>query len=50
LLDPIEKPFDPVTDAVEIRAEADRIVAIVFEGMLAQTPFLIASSVIQSAS
>jgi len=30
LLDPVEEPFDPVASAVEIRAEADRIVAIAF--------------------
>jgi hypothetical protein len=30
LLDPIEEPFDPVAGVVEIRAEADRAVAIAF--------------------
>jgi hypothetical protein len=30
LFDPVEEPLDPVTGAVEIRAEADRIVAISF--------------------
>jgi len=32
LLDPIKKTFDPVAGAVEIRAEADWIVAIAFRG------------------
>lgn len=38
-LDPIEEPFDPVTGAVRIRAEADWIAAIAFDGMLAHVLF-----------
>jgi len=30
LLDPVKEPFDQVAGSVEIRAEADRIVAIAF--------------------
>jgi hypothetical protein len=30
LLDPVKEPFDRVAGSVEIRAEADRIVAIAF--------------------
>jgi hypothetical protein len=35
LLDPIEEWFDAVARAVEIIAEADRIVAIALRGILA---------------
>jgi hypothetical protein len=30
LLDLIEEPFDPVAGTIEIRAEADRVIAIAF--------------------
>src|SRR5882762_9148010 len=40
LLDPIEEPFDPVTGAVEIRPEADRIVAIDFRRDIGPCAFL----------
>jgi hypothetical protein len=50
LLDPVEEPFDPVAGTIETRAEANRVLAITFGGMLADPPFLMASSLIQSAS
>jgi hypothetical protein len=40
LLDPIEEPFDPVTGAVEIRAEADWIGPIAFGGDVGLCVFL----------
>jgi hypothetical protein len=50
LFDPVEEPLDTVAGAVEMRAEADRIVAIAFRRMLAHAPFFMTSSLIQSAS
>jgi hypothetical protein len=50
LFDPVEEPLDLVASTIEIGAEADRIAAIAFRGMLAHAPFFMASSLIQSAS
>lgn len=47
LFDPVEEPLDPVSGAVETRAEADRIDAIAFRRMLAHAPFFMASSLIR---
>src|SRR4051794_36408213 len=49
MFDPVEEPLDLVASAVEIGAEADRIAAIAFGGMLAHSPFFMASFLIQSA-
>jgi hypothetical protein len=40
LLDPIEEPFDLIAGAVEIGAEADRIVAIAFRWDVGPCAFL----------
>jgi hypothetical protein len=50
LFDSVEERFDLVASAIKVRAEADRIAAIAFGGMLAHAPFFMASSLIQSAS
>ena len=50
VFDLVEKAFDPVAGAVEIRAEADWIAAIAFWRDVAHAPFFMASSLIQSAS
>jgi hypothetical protein len=39
LFDPVKEPLEPVASAVEIGAEADRIAAVAFGGMLAHAPF-----------
>jgi hypothetical protein len=50
LFDFVKEALDEIAGSVEMRTEADWIVAIAFGGMLAQAPFLMANSLIQSAS
>jgi hypothetical protein len=51
VLDLVEKPLDLIPGSIEIRAEADRIVAIAFRRDVGpRAPFIMASSLIQSAS
>jgi hypothetical protein len=50
LLDLVEEAFDEIARSIKVWTEADRLVAILFGGMFAQAPLLMASSLIQSAS
>ena len=50
LLNLVEEALHPVAVTIEVRAEADQIVAIAFGEMLAHAPFFMASSLIQLAS
>ena len=50
LFDPVEEPLDPVRVAVEMRAVADWVAAVLFGGDVGPTCIFMASSLIQSAS
>jgi hypothetical protein len=48
LLDPIEEPLHPVTGAVEIQTEADRIAAIAFRAKADITPPTIPAGTVEN--
>jgi hypothetical protein len=50
LLDPIEEPFDPVAGAIKKGLKQIGSLRLLFDEMSAHAPFLMASSLIQSAS
>ena len=50
LLDPVEEPFDQVTKAIKLRAEADRLLAIAVRRDICKRALLPHKRPIQSAS